>query len=180
MDGRMQRLSWATGAPAMVAIAVSLGGCFGSQAPLIGAKDSLMLFGREGGAVRVMYDQLGGPAQERIRFAWRDDGYRIERGRGPEPAAYRLQRLENDWYIWEKFQDGETAVYGLARLEGARVWAYAPECGQLGMDVQRALGLRMGADGACWLTSQQQLQAAMRSALDSRMRLIGYFELEGR
>lgn len=163
--------------PAVLVMAGGLSACFGSHTPLIGAKDSLQLFGAEGEAVRVMHDQLGGPTLERVRFRWRNGAYQISNATRPEPALYRLKQLDKDWYIWAMFQEGEASAYGLARLDGLRVWAYRPECAALNAALQRQLKLAIAADGTCWLASEEQLQQAMLASMQTKLHLIGYFEL---
>lgn len=170
-------LGWRAPAAALLLVTL-LGGCFGARAPLIGAKDSLMLFGASGAAVRVTYDSLGGPAQERIQFNWANGAYHLARGPGREPASYRLMPLEGEWYIWEKSERAGPAAYGVARLEGRRVWAYAPECVLLSEAERTGLGLALAGDGVCWLQSQEQLKAAMRQLAARRPRLIGYYEIQ--
>lgn len=161
-------------------MAVGPGACFGSQAPLISAEEAEPVFGAQGEAIRVMFDQLGGPQPEIIQFRWQSGSYQVARRGRLEPASYRLKHLTDQWYIWEKFQDGEAAAYGLARLEDFRVWAYAPECGALPLELHQRLALKMEPDGTCWLASPKQLQQAMRGALNTPMRLIGYFEFDQR
>lgn len=135
-----------------------------------------MLFGREGVALRVTYAQFGGPAQEIIRFSWVDDAYWLRQGSQREPAAYRMERLSGDWYIWGKF-DSSVAAYGLARKEGDRLWTYAPQCAHLSEAERQTLNTRMQSDGTCWLSSPDQLKAAMQVALGRKPQLIGYYEI---
>lgn len=171
------RLEWMQPAAVMV-VALGLSGCFGSRQPLIEPKDSVMAFGAEGRVKRVMYDQIGGPFTETVRFVWRQNAYVIELPRrGPEPDAYRLSKLEGDWLIWQKF-DSETAAYGLARREGNRLWAYAPECDQLSEKERAALRLAVSTDGTCWIRDAEQLRGAMRALAARTPKVIGYYEVE--
>lgn len=167
---------WFWPAAAIAILGSVTSGCFGSRGPLIDAQDSEMVFGREGLALRVTFSHFGGPAQEAISFSWVDGAYWLREGRLREPAAYRMQKLEGDWYIWGKF-DRSVAAYGLARKEGDRLWTYAPECAHLNETERRTLSLAMQANGTCWLTSHDQLEAAMRAALARKPQLIGYYEV---
>lgn len=164
---------------ALVMLATSVAGCFGSTDPLVEAEDSVMLFGQEGRAVRVLYDQIGGPSQEEVAFVWRNNAYELYRGRLREPAAHRLQKLEGEWYIWEKFEAGQAAAYGLARREGPRLWTYAPVCAQLSAEERRALNLVISKDaaGLCRLSTRAQLVGAMRPLIERQPKLLGYYEV---
>lgn len=176
--GRFQGLigrTWLWPAAAIALLATAASACFGSRGPLISAQDSDMAFGPEGVALRVTYAQFGGPAHEAIRFAWRDGAYWLSQGPLREPAAYRLQKLEGDWYIWAKF-DASVTAYGLARIEGNRLWAYAPECAHLSEAQRQALATALQPNGTCWLANPAQLKAAMHAALINKPQLIGYYE----
>ncbi len=168
--------NWLRPASAIALLAAASSGCFGSRGPLIDARDSDMLFGREGIALRVTYAQVGGPAQETISFSWADGAYWMRQGGVSEPASYRMQKLDGAWYIWGKF-DRSVAAYGLARKEGDRLWTYAPQCAHLSEAERQALSTTLQADGTCWLSSPAQLKAAMQAALIRNPQLIGYYEI---
>jgi hypothetical protein len=162
----------------VVAIAATgLGGCFGSRAQLIEAKESQKLFGDQGVARRVL--RLGGPV-ETVRFGWTGDAYVLAEGESlaPEPARYRLARLSGGWLLTQKWE-GSVASYGLARRDGAQLWTYAVECRLLTDADRQAIGLTMQTNSACMVATYPQLREAMLKIAARNPKPDGYFELVG-
>jgi hypothetical protein len=169
---------------AVLLVALCLGACFSSRPPLIGARESVKLFGEGGPALRVAFSAMTqSPLSQKIRFRWVDDGYEIF---GPdkksEGVRYRLTPLGGDWYIAQQTQQpANVADYGLARLEVEenRLWIYAPQCSALSPGERLALGLAVMVNGDCPIDTLTQLRAAMAAAVRRGAPAIGYYELAG-
>jgi hypothetical protein len=160
-----------------VMAALGLGGCFGSRESFIGPKESLKLFGERGAAERVHIGDLYGPP-EHIEFLWTGDGYAMFDAAGRrEPVSYRITTLRDSWLMTQRLERG-VSVYGLARRDGDRLWTYSPECRDLSDKDRATLGLRMEANGTCWVSSAQQLKSAMQIIIPKRIKADGYYELE--
>lgn len=163
-----------------MAALLALCGCLASQEPLLAPGSGEAVFGAEGVLVRIDYDRLRGPLQQKLRFTLEDGAYVLGEGRAIEPARYRLQALQGEWLIWQKTSAPEqTSLYGLARREGGRLWTYLPDCTLLSPSERAGLHLSVGDSGACWIKDRGQLRAAMLYFKDRPNKLIGYYEVIG-
>ncbi len=169
-------------AAAVLLVALCLSACFSSRPPLIGARESVKLFGEGGSALRVAFSAMTqSPMSQKVRFRWVDDGYEIF---GPdkmnEGVRYRLTPLGGDWYIAQQTQQpANVADYGLARMEENRLWIYAPQCSALSTGERIALGLAVMVNGDCPVDSLVQLRTAMAAAVRRGAPAVGYYELAG-
>lgn len=168
---------WAGGVTVAAAL-LALPGCFASREPLVTARDSQRLFGDEGFARHVAFDRMGGgPLSDMVAWRWNGDGYDIVSVANPrERVTYRVTPLSRDWLLAQTIEGGR-ATYGIGRLEGNRIWTYAPECRVLTDEDRAALHLAFVDGQTCLVETRAQLRAALSKAMERGTRPNGYYEV---
>jgi len=157
---------------------VALPGCFASREPLVTPRESVRIFGNEGYAKHVAFDRMGGgPLAEAVLFRWTGDAYEIVSLANPrERITYRVAPLDRVWLVAQVIEGGR-ATYGIAKIDGPRVWTYAPECRGLN-DADRAeLKIEYLDSQTCLVGDKVQLRAALQRALQRGLRPQGYYEV---
>lgn len=152
--------------------------CFASREPLITVRESARLFGTEGYAKRVSFDRMGGgPLADLVTYRWTGDGYEIVSLANPrDRVTYRVAALDRVWLVAQVIEGGR-ATYGIGKLEGPRVWTYAPECRGL-TDADRAeLKIDYLDSQTCLVGDRAQLRAALQRTLQRGARPQGYYEV---
>jgi hypothetical protein len=155
-----------------------LPGCFASREPLVTARESVRVFGTEGYAKHVAFDRMGGgPLAEAVLYRWTGDAYEIVSLANPrERITYRVAPLDRVWLVAQVIEGGR-ATYGIAKIDGPRVWTYAPECRGL-TDADRAeLKIDYLDSQTCLVGDRTQLRAALQRSLQRGLRPQGYYEV---
>ncbi|MBL8558301.1 MAG: hypothetical protein JNM47_06235 [Hyphomonadaceae bacterium] len=155
-----------------------LPGCFASREPLVTARESVRVFGNEGYAKRVAFDRMGGgPLADAVIYRWTGDAYEIVSLANPrERITYRVAPLDRVWLVAQVIEGGR-ATYGIAKIDGPRVWTYAPECRGLN-DADRAeLKIEYADSQTCLVTDRAQLRAALQRSLQRGLHPQGYYEV---
>lgn len=157
---------------------VLLPGCFASREPLVTARESAQLFGREGFAKRVSFERMGGgPLADMVTYRWIGDGYEIVSLANPrERVIYRVAPLDRVWLVAQVIEGGR-ATYGIGKVDGPRVWTYAPECRQLTDADKEELKLEQLDSQTCLVADRAQLRTTLQRALQRGLRPSGYYEV---
>jgi hypothetical protein len=160
------------------AVLAILPGCFASREPLVTARESAQLFGPGGYARHVAFDRMGGgPLANAVSFRWTGDGYEIISLANPrERVTYRVAPLDRVWLVAQVIEGGR-ATYGIGKIDGPRVWTYAPECSQLNDADKSELKLEQLDSQTCLVTDRAQLRAALQRSLQRGLRPQGYYEV---
>lgn len=155
-----------------------LPGCFASRDPLVTARESAQLFGAGGYARHVAFDRMGGgPLANAVSFRWTGDGYEIVSLANPrERIIYRVAPLDRVWLVAQVIEGGR-ATYGIGKIDGPRVWTYAPECRALTDADKAELKLEQLDSQTCLVTDRAQLRAALQRSLQRGLRPQGYYEV---
>ena len=157
---------------------VVLPGCFASREPLVTPRESAQLFGREGFAKRVSFERMGGgPLADMVSYRWTGDGYEIVSLANPrERVIYRVAPLDRVWLVAQVIEGGR-ATYGIGKIDGPRVWTFAPECRSLTDADKTELKLEQLDSQTCLVADKAQLRAALQRALQRGLRPQGYYEV---
>jgi hypothetical protein len=157
---------------------LTLPGCFASREPLVTARESAQLFGPGGFARHVAFDRMGGgPLANAVSYRWTGDGYEIVSLANPrERVTYRVAPLDRIWLVAQVIEGGR-ATYGIGKIDGPRVWTYAPECSQLTDADRSSLSIEFLDSQTCLVDDRAQLRAALQRALQRGLRPQGYYEV---
>jgi hypothetical protein len=152
-------------------------GCFASREPLVTPRESVRMFGAEGYAKRVSFERMGGgPLADVVTYRWIGDGYEIVSLANPrERVIYRVAPLDRVWLVAQVIEGGR-ATYGIGKIEGPRVWTYAPECRMLNDADRTELKIAFLDSQTCLVADRPQLRAALQRALQRGLRPQGYYE----
>lgn len=156
----------------------ALAGCFASREPLLTERESVALFGLAGFARHVAFDRMaGGPLADAVSYRWTGDAYEIVSLANPrERVTYRVAPLDRVWLVAQVI-DGGRATYGIGKIDGPRVWTYAPECSQLTDEDRSSLNLAFLDSQTCLVGDRAQLRAVLQRALQRGLHPQGYYEL---
>jgi hypothetical protein len=157
---------------------LALPGCFASREPLVTARESAQLFGPGGYARHIAFDRMGGgPLANAVSYRWTGDGYEIVSLANPrERVTYRVAPLDRVWLVAQVIEGGR-ATYGIGKIDGPRVWTYAPECRQLTDADRIALNLEVLDSQTCLVSDRAQLRTVLQRALQRGLRPQGYYEV---
>lgn len=181
IDARLNRRTLLTGLTRTLALAGAIAllpGCFASREPLVTARESVRVFGNEGYAKRVAFDRMGGgPLAEAVIYRWTGDSYEIVSLANPrERITYRVAPLDRVWLVAQVIEGGR-ATYGIAKIDGPRVWTYTPECRGLTDADRTELKIEYLDSQTCLVGDRAQLRAALQRALQQGLRPQGYYEI---
>lgn len=156
---------------------LALPGCFASREPLVTARESLRAFGAEGFAKRVAFDRMGGgPLADLVAYRWTGDAYDIvSLANQRERITYRVAPLDRVWLVAQVIEGGR-ATYGIGKIDGPRVWTYAPECRQLTDADRTELHIDFLDSQTCMVDDRAQLRAVLQRSLQRGLRPQGYYE----
>ncbi len=157
---------------------LALPGCFASREPLVTVRESAQLFGAGGYARHVAFDRMGGgPLANAVSYRWTGDGYEIVSLANPrERVTYRVAPLDRIWLVAQVIEGGR-ATYGIGKIDGPRVWTYAPECSQLTDADRTELNLEVLDSQTCLVSDRAQLRTVLQRALQRGLRPQGYYEV---
>lgn len=157
---------------------LALAGCFASREPLVTVRESQKLFGDEGFAKRISFDRMGGgPLADLVTYRWTGDGYEIVSLANPrERIVYRVAQLDRVWLVAQVIEGGR-ATYGIGKVDGPRVWTFAPECRALADADIAELKLERLDTQTCLVSDRAQLRAALQRTLQKGLRPNGYYEV---
>lgn len=157
---------------------LALPGCFASREPLVTVRESAQLFGPGGFARHIAFDRMGGgPLADAVSYRWTGDGYEIISLANPrERVTYRVAPLDRVWLVAQVIEGGR-ATYGIGKIDGPRVWTYAPECSQLTDADRTSLNIEFLDSQTCLVSDRAQLRSALQRALQRGLRPQGYYEV---
>ena len=156
---------------------LALPGCFASREPLVTERESAQLFGPGGFARHIAFDRMGGgPLADAVSYRWTGDGYEIVSLANPrERISYRVAPIDRIWLVAQVIEGGR-ATYGIGKIDGPRVWTYAPECRHLTDEDRTSLRIEFLDSQTCLVSDRPQLRAALQRALQRGLRPQGYYE----